>query len=602
MSSSLSLDKIEPAEETPGLRAGDAEVILRERAEALHRRVWKSALASNVAAWVLLPVLDAIGTLNWQAGIIWASILTATLPLHIALNRTFSGQRPSSLKTWIMASAAVHVVKGLIWGLASVGLVADADILSKVVIVAVVLGNCAGAVASLGSYLPVYLGFIWSACLPMIYIGFASGDPLRQMGCVAIAIFLLVMTYLGRDLSRSFRSQVVLRLRAEHLARDLRKQHEIAVRANKAKSSFLAAASHDLRQPVHALGLLVGALRGTKMDAQAKDIVKKIETSVVSLEGLFNALLDISQLDAGVVSVQARPFRLNSVFQRVCQEYSEAALFQGTRLSFVKTGAVVLSDPVLVERILRNLVSNAVRHTAKGRILIGCRKAAGGMRVMVVDNGAGIAPEDHDRIFDEFVQLGNPERDRSKGLGLGLAIVRRTVALLDSRLTLKSTVGRGSCFEFILPDTDLPVEDATPGMRPATGFIILVEDEDAIREATASLLLKWGHRVVTATGGNEALAQLAKTDSVPDLLLCDYRLRNAETGLDVVRRIGAACGRPIPAILVSGDTAADRLIDAHAAGVKLLHKPTPPGALRAAINAALLSARPTSLQGSPDSL
>jgi CheY-like chemotaxis protein len=248
----------------------------------------------------------------------------------------------------------------------------------------------------------------------------------------------------------------------------------------------------------------------------------------------------------------------------------------------------VFSDPVLIERIVRNLISNAVRHTLSGRIVVGCRRRGDRIRVEVWDTGPGIPLQERERIFEEYFQLKNPERDRTMGLGLGLAIVRRLAILLHCPVRLRSQFGRGSCFSVEIPRAtaitrsetrsavDAPAE-ATPGL------IVVVDDEVAIREAMRDLLTSWGYAVLTAGSGAEMIAQIARSPVRPELIICDYRLRGPENGIDVVRQLRSESGGLIPAMLVTGDTASGRLVEAQASGLLLLHKPVPKGKLRAAI-------------------
>jgi CheY-like chemotaxis protein len=241
-----------------------------------------------------------------------------------------------------------------------------------------------------------------------------------------------------------------------------------------------------------------------------------------------------------------------------------------------------------MERILRNLVSNAVRHTDAGRVVVGCRRRTGAICVQVWDTGPGIPLAERERIFQEYFQLQNPERDRAMGLGLGLAIVRRLSNLLFCPVTLRSELGRGSCFSIEIPEakeTSNIVETRVVGSAAefVRGLILVIDDEAAIRDAMHSLLTSWGYAVIAAGSAAEMLASLAQCPKRPDMIICDYRLRGEENGIDVVRQLQSECNEAIPAMLITGDTAADRLLEAQASGLLLLHKPVPNGKLRAAI-------------------
>ena len=302
---------------------------------------------------------------------------------------------------------------------------------------------------------------------------------------------------------------------------------------------------------------------------------------------LFAALLDISRLDAGIVQSHLGPFPIRPMLARVCADHAAEALAKGIRLVLHPSSAVVFSDPVLVERIVRNIVSNAVRYTRQGRVVVGCRRGAR-LSIEVWDTGPGIPQEQQGRVFEEFYQLDNPERDRAKGLGLGLAIVKRLSALLDCPLTLHSEPGRGSVFKLAVPlsGNALPAQAAAPEAAPtpaSAGLILVIDDEAAIQDAMRSLLTEWGHEVIVAGSCEQMLEKVATCPTRPDLIICDYRLRGAENGIEVIQRLQSEFNHDIPGMLVTGDTGPDRLQEAQESGFLLLHKPVPRGKLRAAI-------------------
>jgi CheY-like chemotaxis protein/anti-sigma regulatory factor (Ser/Thr protein kinase) len=292
-----------------------------------------------------------------------------------------------------------------------------------------------------------------------------------------------------------------------------------------------------------------------------------------------------------VVTPTPADFRLQPLFTRLDAAFAPQAERKDLRLRAAPTRLAVRSDPVLVERILLNLLSNAVRYTEHGGVLIGCRRRGSRVRIEVWDSGIGIAPEHRQTIFQEFYQVGNPERDRHKGLGLGLAIAARLARLLGSRIDVRSQSGRGSVFAIELPRGVVPAEAAAT-IRLALpevlrdAHVLIVDDDALVLDAMASLLAQWGCRVTTAANGEEAIRQLADT---PHAVICDYRLPNGETGAEVIARLRAANGAEIPAALVTGDTAPERLREARQAGYPLLHKPLQPARLRALLEQLLAS-------------
>jgi signal transduction histidine kinase/ActR/RegA family two-component response regulator len=375
------------------------------------------------------------------------------------------------------------------------------------------------------------------------------------------------------------------------LLEEVQIQKERAEEANIAKSRFLASASHDLRQPVHALGMFVGAMRSHQMPEPATRLLGHIEGTVGALDGLFTALLDISRLDAGIIAVHPRNFHIQPLLERVCRDVQHDVEAKGLALRLVPCRLAVTSDPVLLERILRNIVLNAVRYTKSGRILVGCRRARDGVRIQIWDTGPGIPEVHRQRIFEEFFQIANPERDRSQGLGLGLAIVRRLCNLLRHPLQLRSQTGAGAFGAMF--EVGVPLSSAAPAAEPParahhtdrTRLVLVVDDELAIQDAMRSLLESWGHDVITAGSCAQMLDQVADCDRAPELILCDYRLRDGENGIAVIQRLQSEFNDEIPALLITGDTAPDRLKEARASGFQLLHKPLPADELRRAINA-----------------
>ncbi|WP_321793121.1 ATP-binding protein [Burkholderia pyrrocinia] len=378
--------------------------------------------------------------------------------------------------------------------------------------------------------------------------------------------------------------------RAAQLAENFRQQKDLATEAVRVKSSFLAAASHDLRQPVHALSLFVGALRHVPMPVDGALLVERIDQSVNAMDELFTAILDISRLDAGVVPVHRRPFAIDTVLERVCRDAAVDARAKGLHLSYVSSTAVVDSDPVLIERIVRNLLSNAVRYTDAGRIVVGCRRMRAQVRLQVIDTGRGIPADQQSRVFDDYYQLTHRDRGHEQGVGLGLAIVRRLAGLLECPLTLRSVPGQGSCFELCLARVDaaaqppaavdeIAVDEAAAGMH----LVVVLDDEVAIRAGMSILLTRWGYRVVVASSADDAIALLASCDVRPTLLICDLHLHGDENGIGAIARIRDEYNIAIPAMLITGDTTARRPSRSKHGGFMLLHKPVPSDKLRSAI-------------------
>jgi signal transduction histidine kinase/CheY-like chemotaxis protein len=361
--------------------------------------------------------------------------------------------------------------------------------------------------------------------------------------------------------------------------------------ANQAKSRFLAAASHDLRQPLHALGLFVAQLRGRMGAAERSWVVERIDTSLAAMNELFNALLDISKLDAGVLTPQVSEFPIARLLERIESTFAEAAREKKLSLRIVPHSGWVRTDFILLERILLNLVSNAVRYTSRGGLVVGCRRRGAALRIEVWDTGVGIPPDQRRNIFGEFYRLGEPDRDRRTGLGLGLAIVERLCRLLDHPIALASTLGKGSCFSVAIPFVAGRTEDIkAPALFDATfdvsggKLVVVIDDDPLVLEGMRGLFRSWGCHVITGATDAAALTSLAASEQQPDLIISDYLLSDGKTGIEAIERLRAAFGSPIPAFLISGDISPERLREARAGGYHLQHKPVEPMVLRAMLN------------------
>ncbi|MCZ8293136.1 MAG: ATP-binding protein [Hylemonella sp.] len=405
-------------------------------------------------------------------------------------------------------------------------------------------------------------------------------DPLRdlQLGLNQMAEHLQQ----GRD---------ELEQRVALATSELRAKKEEAETATRAKSRFLAAASHDLRQPIHALGMFVARLAQLPHDRETRHLIGNLEASVRAMQDLLDALLDISRLDADAVRVQLQPVPLAPLFDQLRGALQPVASEKGLRLRLRCSDIWVQSDPTLLHRILLNLISNALRYTGNGGVLVGCRRSRGGSHlwIEVWDTGVGIAPEHQQDIFREFYQIGNPERDRSKGLGLGLNIVDRTARLLGHPLQLCSVPGHGTRFRIELPLAQpgdlqsllaaadpLPVDDVR-GLR-----ILVIEDDRQSAQALRGLLDSWGCVVAVVEGLQGALT-VVDGGFVPDLVLSDFRLRAGESGMQTLEHLRTTLVRSLPACLMSGDTDPELIQSCRDAGLPLLHKPVRPAKLRTLI-------------------
>jgi signal transduction histidine kinase/CheY-like chemotaxis protein len=497
----------------------------------------------------------------------------------------------SHWRLWSAIGAALITLFGMLWGAAAILFLDLDDTLNVAVIVAIIAGLSSAAAATTASSPASFYGFFLASYVPMMGVFLAQGS---QIGVALAALALAAMVtvpMVHRRVNREL--EETLRLGFENEA--LRQE---ADDANAAKTRFIAAASHDLRQPIHALELSLGVLSERVQDPAARPIIERLEGSVNAVDSLLGSLLDISKLDAGVMIPKPEPIAVDPLFHVLETEFQPAAAEGGNALHSRSIGGWVFSDPVMLCCILRNLLSNALCYTTRGRVLLTARRRQGRMRFEVKDSGVGIPGDRLDDVFKEFQQIGSHEHDRKQGLGLGLAIVKRLAGLLKHPIGVRSAPGAGSCFWIDVPMTDAPVVPSLAAEAPVgmsggqlRGSRVLVLDDDlVILRSMRELMQSWGCDVVTAT--SIASAEAGIRSHAPELVIVDYRLTDEETGLQALARLQALAERRLPALIITADTAPERLREARDSGYLLLHKPVQPARLRSAMQYLLQQAEP----------
>lgn len=432
------------------------------------------------------------------------------------------------------------------------------------------------------AYLIVVIGVF---CAALVVIGGPFGQAMTVLSLIFGLVTWLRAVADHRESRRVTLLQFANMAYARDLAAEVRRSHLLQVaadNANRAKSRFLAAAGHDLRQPVHALGLSLAVMDVAPEQAALRDAARSAQRAAATM---LDALLDFSRAEAGVIEPKLHDIALQPLLHDLDSEMAPLAEAAGLVYRTRDCAQRVRADPALVRIILNNFVSNAIRYCRQGGVLVGVRRRGGRAVIEVWDSGIGIAADQHTAIFEEFHQLGNPERDRTKGMGLGLAIARRLAVLIEGEIGLASRPGRGSVFRLALPLADAPPagEASAPVALPAPRHVMVIDDDPAIRAATASLLASWGHSCDAAADG--AAARAALQARIPGLILCDWRLPGGESGPEVIAALRDQAGAAIPAILITGDTVPDRLQEAARLGLPVLHKPVSPETLRAAMAA-----------------
>lgn len=562
-------------------------------------------LAGNLAGigvivmtfWAITP---ASVMLPWMAAfaILWLGRLWLMQRFrHVSTGAAIDWPR------WRLAWNLGTLISGALWGVTSWVFYLRGGNVQQIALIITVYTFCIAVVPVLAMQPRVFLLFAALCFVPMAARVASDGseESLRLAG-ILLLIFSLT-TLLARNYRQALQRALELKLQADHLLSQLRVEklaadaarHEAEV-ANRAKTQFFTAASHDLRQPLHAMGLFAEALRQKNHDVEVAHLVNSINESVDALEGLFSELLDITRIDSGGVDVHPQHFPLGDLYRKLRLHFEPQAFEKGLALRFRGAQYVAHADPLLVERIVRNLVSNAIRYTHDGSVLVSCRRRRDRLILQVWDTGPGIAENEQARVFEEFYQVAPHQRSephQRKGLGLGLAIVKRLADLMEIAVRLCSQTGRGTVFTI-----ELPVGKRAPQALPVPSskgplcltldgrLIVVVEDEPAVLNGLEVLLKGWG----AATAAFDSVASCTEwtlaadaTACKPDLLIVDYRLEHGANGVDAITVLRQRFGESVPAIVITGSTMSSLDLEAQQKDFHLLIKPVVPNKLRAMI-------------------
>jgi len=582
----------------------DAQVRLQQ-VRLLYSQLPTSTGGTMVGALLLAVVMWDIAPMNSIAG--WFACMAANQGwrywLYLRWRRT--GIELADIDRAANYWALGSLLSGCLWGLATLLFFIPDSPVYQAFLFVLIFAVTSAAVLLIGVHLPSFYVFVLPALVPIVVRNVIEGEPAHLTLAFIVGVATIALLTFGRNYNRVLVASLRNRFENEALARKLATQNielerakEAAERArndaeiaNRSKTQFFAAAGHDLRQPLHAMGLFAAALTEKVRDPEVLHVVNSINASVDALEGLFNELLDISKIDSGVLKANPTHFELGAMLDRLRMDFEPEAFERGLRLRILPTTVYLFSDPVLVERILRNLVSNAIRYTKAGGVLVGTRRRGKEVSLEVWDTGIGIPPEQQDRVFEEFYQLANPERNSRKGLGLGLSIVKRLVNLLGAQIDLRSVPGRGSVFKVRLPLGVRPAVDPARKKKAATApgdlsgrVIVVVEDEAAVLEGMRVLLEGWGAEVVAGASIRETMAEVEPLGRAPDLIVADYGLRDGNVGTQAIAALRERFKSQIPAIIVSGSTTPAHVDEAKAMDAHLLLKPVMPAKLRTLIH------------------
>ena len=565
---------------------------------ALSSSSWLVHLCVAILASVTLIQADlGLWPYLWSAGMI---VVTLAM-LWIAMRYLRARERPGIASLFGRLHTGIVCVAGLFWGGGAI-LAAGADGSILTFYTLVLGGTALGAVSSQHAFLRSCMSAIWTA-MPLLAIAYFTRG--NGAGSIATGIMMLlyagILTILALRLERFVSQNVDLNRMLVERMEELNRTSQRLDEAHAEKSRFLAQASHDLRQPIHAIGLFIECLKGMRVGREGQEILRNIDFSLETLSRLCRSLLDLSALDVGRVRPNPVPTPVGDILAEVVRQGSEAARQRGVTLRHVPTRLWADTDPALLHAMVQNLVSNAIKYAPGARVLIGVRRHGGLFSIEVHDTGPGITPADQKRIFKEFVQLSRPMGMPAEGLGLGLSIVSRLARLQHMRAGLRSRPGAGSAF--VIADLR-PCSPGATAQRAAPqrlhherlrGLRVLVlDDAHDVRNSTAQLLARWGCSVTASARYDGDWAPDAF-----DFVITDYHLGETERGDHVITRLRARSGRPLPAAIVSGDVADEIAETMRKVGVAILHKPVRPAQLRSVLLAAVAAQTSPSSEAMP---
>ena len=520
-----------------------------------------------------------------QPGIlVWAAIFHLT-QLHRFYQAMVYDRTPEHLRDiprCIRQYSLAHGISGVAWGLAPWFFLPKGDIALTSLIVLMLLCMSSVSIMALSNNRQALAWFNYPLALSLAASLFWQRDFWGFFIGMAVLLYIQSSVRYGFKQNQLLADSLRARYENEALAKALEAQVRKVEQASQEKTRFFASASHDLRQPLHSLGLFGSAIQAHLKNTPQEPLATHLMQCVDQLETSFSSMLDLSKLDAGVITAHCQPVALAQVFRNLSHTFSRQAESCGLALRFRPGDKWIETDPALLERLLGNLIQNALKFTQAGGVTVVARSADQKVSVEVWDTGCGMQAQELTRIFDEFYQVGNQERDRAMGLGMGLAIVKRLASLLDASVRVASRVGHGSVFKVMLkrasPQVTLPTFQAravSSGVfRALTGLrVLVIDDEASVRESTAAALRLYGLQVEVADGLASAKEVAIRMEGRIDAVITDYRLCKGDDGIEVARSLNTMLGRNMPTLLITGDTAPERVRQAQVSGLCVLYKP-----------------------------
>jgi two-component system, sensor histidine kinase len=549
---------------------------------------------SVVGAILTSSVLHVLCNVPVAMAALWCLLMAASEALISVINHLFLVRRPpdGDLRTWANAKTVLAGVGGVVVSLGQVLLAVPGEPLTAFVPSWGILMWCCGAVWAGAFYAPALYTMIVSSTLPAAFYLLPQGDIERATGLCLLAVVPFCML-IGRQASMRYRAAVNDKLEIAQLLKTQNAHLQRIRLLSDERNRFFSAASHDLRQPLHAMGLYISLLRDAPHAAEREDLLQSLAQCAQILDTQFNAIIGVNETDDLLEHAGPAPTPLQAVFDRVAAQVRPSAARAGLRLRLMKTGAWATIAPDILDRVLTNLVANALRHTEQGGVLLGARRRRERIEIHVIDTGVGIADEHREAVFRDFFQVGNPERNPERGFGLGLGIVRRLCEGMDWPIRMSSRLGHGAAFVVSVPAARAPAraapsrQQASVTPEPANAALrirdtLVVDDDRQVLDAMKRILARWEVRAMFCETAEDALRVLEASDPITGWnVLIDHRLPGDLDGLALADRIRVLYGpRVLPAI-ITGE--ADEALEAAAdqRGVVILRKPVQPVRLRA---------------------
>lgn len=567
--------------------------ITAEQLRAVYKQL-PTIVSAVAGAAILIYILKDEHPRNlliiWLGLVFINCIVAALLYRHYIKNKKTNPPRQTwKIFNWGVLFCAFTFFTGMVWG--SMGVIFyNASIEYKLFIVVWLWALSAGIVSLLVAYKPAFYSMILPLLTPLIIQLATDNNSFYHGISAATFLWMLSLMYFYHGNHKIFLEAISLRFHNAELARNLAIKNTEAKSAILAKSQFLAAASHDLRQPLHAQSLFLAELDQYVDNKTGRRILGGLESSIYAMRKLLNAILDISKLDAGTITATKNTFSISTIFINLQAEFKPLADEKNITLRIQNCSLLIYTDPILLERIMRNLMANAIRYTHKGKVLVGCRRHTDSVSIHVIDTGIGIANDKLNDVFIPFLQLGNPERDREKGLGLGLSIVQRTADLLGHDINLISIQNKGTSVSIDVPlSNNFPKikhqQPSTTSTKNISGKRILIIDDDTdVRTAMAGLLKSWGCKPLAFQNLHDALKHSNQNKKIIDAILSDFNLSENTSGIIAIAELRKKHNANIPAALITGDTSVEKLLEAKNSHHPIIHKPVLANELHALIS------------------